>query len=45
LQFALRLGAIPEPATWAMMILGFGMIGGAMRRRRAVRPTVRVAYS
>ena len=27
------LPAVPEPATWAMMILGFGVIGGAMRRR------------
>jgi len=27
--------AVPEPATWAMMIIGFGAIGGAMRRRRA----------
>ncbi len=26
-------GAVPEPATWAMMIAGFGMVGGAMRRR------------
>ncbi len=26
--------AVPEPATWAMMIGGFGMIGGAMRRRK-----------
>lgn len=25
--------AVPEPATWGMMILGFGMIGGAVRRR------------
>jgi len=25
--------AIPEPATWALMLGGFGMIGGAMRRR------------
>jgi hypothetical protein len=24
---------VPEPATWAMMILGFGMIGAMMRRR------------
>jgi hypothetical protein len=30
------LGAIPEPATWAMMIAGFGLVGGAMRRRRAL---------
>jgi hypothetical protein len=27
-------GAVPEPATWAMMLLGFGGIGMAMRRRR-----------
>ena len=27
--------AVPEPATWAMMLGGFGLIGGAMRRRRA----------
>ncbi len=26
--------AVPEPATWAMMILGFGGIGAALRRRR-----------
>lgn len=25
--------AVPEPATWALMILGFGLVGGAMRRR------------
>jgi hypothetical protein len=27
--------AVPEPATWAMMLLGFGGIGLAMRRQRA----------
>jgi hypothetical protein len=26
--------AIPEPATWAMMIAGFGLVGAAARRRR-----------
>jgi hypothetical protein len=26
--------AVPEAATWAMMLGGFGMIGAAMRRRR-----------
>lgn len=26
--------AVPEPATWMMMILGVGAIGGALRRRR-----------
>ncbi|RYE66863.1 MAG: PEP-CTERM sorting domain-containing protein [Oxalobacteraceae bacterium] len=27
-------GAVPEPSTWAMLILGFGAVGGAMRRRK-----------
>ncbi|MDB5453794.1 MAG: hypothetical protein JWO33_2372, partial [Caulobacteraceae bacterium] len=31
---SLDVAAVPEPATWAMMIAGFGMIGGAMRHRR-----------
>lgn len=26
-------GAVPEVATWAMMISGFGLVGGMMRRR------------
>lgn len=26
-------GAVPEPAMWGLMILGFGIVGGAMRRR------------
>ena len=26
--------AVPEPAVWGMMILGFGGVGGLMRRRR-----------
>lgn len=33
-----RTGAVPEPATWMMMLFGFGVIGGAMRyRRRSTR--------
>ena len=34
--------AVPEPATWAMMIGGFGLVGGAIRRRRT-RTTVTYA--
>ena len=29
------INAVPEPGTWAMMLLGFGAAGYAMRRRRA----------
>jgi hypothetical protein len=31
------LSPAPEPAAWAMMVSGFGMMGGAMRRRRNLR--------
>lgn len=33
-------GGVPEPASWAMMLLGFGAIGWTMRRKR---PIVRFA--
>ena len=26
-------GGVPEPATWAMLIVGFGLVGAAARRR------------
>jgi hypothetical protein len=29
--------AVPEPASWAMMIIGFGAAGGALRRRNSAR--------
>lgn len=35
---------VPEPATWAMMLIGFGAIGFAMRRRREDRTRVRYAF-
>ena len=28
-----NVAAVPEPATWALFILGFGLVGGVMRRR------------
>lgn len=33
--------AVPEPATWALMLVGFGAVGYAMRKR----PTVRVSHT
>ena len=32
----LGLAAVPEPTTWALMIGGFGFVGSALRRRRAL---------
>jgi hypothetical protein len=29
-----RILSVPEPATWAVMLLGFGAVGGELRRRR-----------
>ena len=29
------IASVPEPASWAMMIGGFGLIGGALRRKKA----------
>jgi Protein of unknown function (DUF642)/PEP-CTERM motif len=34
------VNAVPEPAAWALMIAGFGLVGGAMRRRTTVRTRV-----
>ncbi len=32
----LGIAAVPEPASWALLISGFGVVGLALRRRRAV---------
>ncbi|WP_237219623.1 NF038132 family protein [Sphingomonas arenae] len=32
-------GAVPEPGTWAMMLVGFGAIGFVLRRRRMFSPS------
>jgi hypothetical protein len=32
-------GVVPEPATWAMMLVGFGGLGAAMRSRRKTLAT------
>lgn len=35
--------AVPEPGTWAMMLVGFGAIGFSMRRRRRVTASLQAA--
>lgn len=42
LQFTTS-AAVPEPATWAMLLFGFGLMGAALRSRS--RQTVRVSYT
>lgn len=37
--------AVPEPGTWAMMIAGFGFVGGAMRRTARTRSKVRAGLA
>jgi hypothetical protein len=38
ISFIGDINAVPEPASWALMILGFGVIGAAMRRRPPLMP-------
>jgi|SRR5579871_6269475 len=33
-NFAFRVGTVPEPATWTMLILGFGGVGFMLRQAR-----------
>lgn len=42
LKFTVFAG-VPEPTTWSLIILGFGAVGGAMRRRGKVRTSVAYA--
>jgi PEP-CTERM motif len=42
-QFGQVNAAVPEPATWAQMLVGFGLIGGAIRRKRVTNVTYSVA--
>ncbi|HEY0435664.1 MAG TPA: PEPxxWA-CTERM sorting domain-containing protein [Phenylobacterium sp.] len=37
LQYGAAAGGVPEPATWALTIVGFGLAGSALRRRPATR--------
>jgi PEP-CTERM motif len=41
-NYSLVSNAVPEPASWALMIAGFGLVGSAARRRQR---TVSVTYA
>lgn len=45
ISFAPAGGVVPEPATWALMILGFGLVGGMMRRRAGSPANVNVRFA
>lgn len=36
-----KVGVVPEPASWMMMLAGFGLIGAAVRRRRITSQSIR----
>lgn len=40
-NFRIAVNAVPEPATWALMLLGFGALGATMRRRPKTQLRVR----
>jgi hypothetical protein len=43
-QTSREVGGVPEPAAWALMLLGFGFVGGALRTaKRRQEPTVSYA--
>lgn len=37
--------AVPEPAAWGMMIMGFGLVGGVLRRRSAKVSSTKVSFA
>lgn len=43
ITIAAAVTAVPEPATWAMMLVGFGGVGAAMRRKSNV--STKVAFT
>ena len=32
-ELKVNVAGVPEPATWGLMVVGFGLVGGAVRRR------------
>lgn len=38
-QFSFNISAVPEPSTWTMMVVGVGLAGAALRRRKRLIPS------
>jgi hypothetical protein len=36
INYAFAINSVPEPATWTMLVAGFGLVGTAVRRRKVV---------
>lgn len=45
IAFVEGAGAVPEPATWAFLIVGFGVVGSAARRRTSRRLGIGFAHA
>ena len=43
--YSTGMGAVPEPSTWALLMLGFAAVGFSMRRRKDSNQEVRVRYA
>ena len=43
--YSTGMGAVPEPSTWALLMLGFAAVGFSMRRSKDSNQEVRVRYA
>lgn len=41
-QFNFNISSVPEPSTWAVMVVGVGLAGVALRRRKNLSPCQRI---
>ena len=42
-EITFKISAVPEPSTWALAILGFGIVGAGLRRQRKQRAVLTYA--
>ena len=43
--FVNGVAVVPEPGTWAMMLVGFGFLGAALRRRKSTNVRGRISFA